>query len=122
MKHLFLVCVCVMSFAFAKAESETATFFQEFISHQVTKGETLYSIARKYKLEEKDIIKLNPDAKERVYEGLVLILPSSASTSNDTTTEQEDVRFKTHKVKRKETLYSISKKYNVTQDAIKKYK
>ncbi|GGG31173.1 hypothetical protein GCM10011344_35120 [Dokdonia pacifica] len=110
-----------MSFAFAKAESVTPTFFQEFISHQVAKGETLYSIARKYKLTEKDIIKLNPDAKERVYEGLVLILPSSASTSNDTAAEQEDIRFKTHKVRRKETLYSISKKYNVTQEAIKKY-
>lgn len=122
MKHLFLVCVCVCSFAFAKAAPLTPTFFQEFISHQVTKGETLYSIARKYNLKEKEIVKLNPDAKERVYEGLVLILPASASTSSETiTTTQEDVRFKTHKVKRKETLYSISKKYDVTQDAIKKY-
>jgi len=110
-----------MSFAFAKAESETSIFLQEFISHQVAKGETLYSIARKYKLEEKDIIKLNPDAKERVYEGLVLILPESATASKQTATLQEDVRFKTHKVRRKETLYSISKKYDVTQDAIKKY-
>lgn len=121
LKHLFLVCICVVSFAFAKAESATPTFFQEFISHQVTNGETLYSIARKYKLTEKDIIKLNPDAKERVYEGLVLILPASATPSKETTTAQEDVRFKTHKVRRKETLYSISKKYDVTQDAIKKY-
>ncbi|WP_299767661.1 LysM peptidoglycan-binding domain-containing protein [uncultured Dokdonia sp.] len=121
LKHLFLVCICVVSFAFAKAESATPAFFQEFISHQVAKGETLYSIARKYKLTEKDIIKLNPDAKERVYEGLVLILPESATASKETATPQEDVRFKTHKVRRKETLYSISKKYNVTQDAIKKY-
>ncbi len=112
----------MLSFAFAKAESEASVYFQEFISHQVTEGETLYSIARKYKLKEKDIIKLNPDAKERVYEGLVLILPATAATSKETTaTPQEDVRFKTHKVKRKETLYSISKKYDVTQDAIKKY-
>jgi len=115
-----------MSFAFAKAESYTPTFFQEFISHQVTKGETLYSISRKYNLKEKEIIKLNPDAKERVYEGLVLILPASSEASKQTTPKpttitQEDVRFKTHKVKRKETLYSISKKYNITQDAIKKY-
>ena len=122
MKHLFLVCICVMSFAFAKAEPYIPTFFQEFISHQVTNGETLYSIAKKYKLKEKEIIKLNPDAKDRVYEGLVLILPASAATSKGTTsTEQEDIRFKTHKVRRKETLYSISKKYDVTQDAIKKY-
>ncbi len=124
MKHLFLVCVCVMSFAFAKAEPCAPTFFQEFISHQVTSGETLYSIAKKYKLKEKDIIKLNPDAKDRVYEGLVLILPASATVSKakgTTSTPQEDIRFKTHKVRRKETLYSISKKYDVTQDAIKKY-
>lgn len=122
MKQFFLVYVCVLSFAFAKAEPFIPTFFQEFISHQVTKGETLYSIAKKYNLAQKEITKLNPDAKERVYEGLVLILPASANTSKETTsTEQEDLRFKTHKVKRKETLYSISKKYEVTQDAIKKY-
>ncbi|MFT5892268.1 MAG: LysM repeat protein [Dokdonia sp.] len=122
MKHLFLVCICVMSFAFAKAESYIPTFFQEFISHQVTNGETLYSIAKKYKLKEKEIIKLNPDAKERIYEGLVLILPASAAVSKETTsTSQEDIRFKTHRVRRKETLYSISKKYDITQDAIKKY-
>ncbi len=122
MKHLFLVCVCVLSFAFAKAEPFTPTFFQEFISHQVTKGETLYSISKKYNLKEKEIVKLNPDAKERVYEGLVLILPASANTSTETASvAQEDLRFKTHKVRRKETLYSISKKYDVTQDVIKKY-
>ena len=102
MKHLFLVCVCLMSFAFAKAESNTATFLQEFISHQVTNGETLYSIAKKYNLKEKEIIKLNPDAKNNVYEGLVLILPTSATVSNEVisiTGEEDDEDFKIHKVK-----------------------
>lgn len=123
MKHLFLVWICVLSCAFAKAETHAIPILQEFISHQVSQGETVYSIARKYKITEKEIIKLNPDAKDRVYEGLVLILPSSAqkSTAVEVAPEQEDIRFKTHKVRRKETLYSISKKYNVTQDAIKKY-
>lgn len=123
MKHLFFIWICVASCAFAKAESYTTPILQEFISHQVTKGETVYSIARKYKLTEKDIIKLNPDAKDRVYEGLVLILPSSSktTTTSETASDQEDIKFKKHKVRRKETLYSISKKYNVTQDAIKKY-
>jgi len=122
MKHLFLVWICVVSCAFAKAETYT-TRIQEFISHQVTKGETVYSIARKYKITEKEIVKLNPDAKDRVYEGLVLILPSSSKKKSVTeiTQDQEDIRFTIHKVKRKETLYSISKKYDVTQDAIKKY-
>ncbi len=122
MKHLFLVWICVVSCAFAKAETYT-TPMQEFISHQVAKGETVYSIARKYKVTEKEIVKLNPDAKDRVYEGLVLILPSSSKKKSVTeiTQDQEDIRFTTHKVKRKETLYSISKKYDVTQDAIKKY-
>ncbi|MEP0264321.1 LysM peptidoglycan-binding domain-containing protein [Dokdonia sp.] len=123
MKHLFFIWICVASCAFAKAESYRTPILQEFISHQVTKGETVYSIARKYKITEKEIIKLNPDAKDRVYEGLVLILPSSSkkTTTSDASPDQEDIRFKKHKVRRKETLYSISKKYNVTQDAIKKY-
>lgn len=111
----------LLSCAFAKAGSTTisSVFFQNYISHQVKQGETLAIIAKSYGLEEKDIVKLNPDAKKSVYEGLVLILPST--TLKDTKVVQDAPKFKTHKVKRKETLYSIAKRYDVPQEVIKKY-
>lgn len=119
MKKVSLILCMVFVFAFAKAETYKTILFQDFVSHQVEAGETVYSISKKYKLSEKEIVKLNPDAKDRIYEGLVLILPSKASAV--TAPPQEDIRFKTHRVRRKETLYSISKKYDVAQDVIKKF-
>jgi len=115
MKQAWLIVGLLFVFAFAKA--------QQFISHQVSTGETVYSISKKYSVSENDIYKYNPDAKERIYEGLVLILPAAEETTagDGVTPPQENITFKTHKVKRKETLFSISKRYNVPIDIIKKY-
>lgn len=112
------MCCC----AFAKACTSTTAVFQEFVSHQVKAGETVYSISKKYNLTEKQIVKLNPDAKRSIYEGLVLILPADAKAKEVTNGGlQEDIKFKRHKVRRKETLYSISQKYGVSQDVIKRF-
>jgi len=92
-----------------------AFFFQEaYRSHNVRSGETVYSISETYNVTEAVIYKLNPDAKKGITTGSVLILPAQ---SFQITT----LAFKEHKVKRKQTLYSISKQYGVTQDDIKKY-
>lgn len=120
MKKVVLIVVMVFCYAFAKAYT-APSFFQEFVSHQVQEGETVYSISKAYNVSEKQIYKLNPDAKSRIYEGLVLILPSTAQKPFNNDAPQEDLKFKTHKVKRKETLYSISKKYDVPEDVIKRY-
>lgn len=120
MKKVVLIVAMVFCYAFAKAYAAPA-LLQEFVSHQVQEGETVYSISKAYNVSEKQIYKLNPDAKSRIYEGLVLILPSTAQKPLVNKAHQEDIKFKTHKVKRKETLYSISKKYNVPKDVIKRY-
>lgn len=122
MKKILLIAVVVFCCAFAKACTTTAAVVQEFVSHQVKAGETVYSISKKYNVTESQIIKLNPDARRSIYEGLVLILPADAKAVQITNgPEQEDIRFKKHKVKRKETLYSISQKYGVPQDVIKRF-
>lgn len=121
-----IVCCFALSVAevHARRSIETYTtlsFFQEFISHKVKKGETVYSISKDYGILEKEIYQLNPDVKNRIYEGLVLILPSSAKSNTVSTHKEKDLDFKIHKVKRKETLYSISRIYNASEDIIKKY-
>lgn len=121
MKKVLLIAAVWCCCAFAKACTSTASVIQEFVSHQVEAGETVYSISKKYNVTEKQIIKLNPDAKRSIYEGLVLILPANAKVIDIVAPEQKTIKFKKHKVKRKETLYSISKKYGVSQDAIKRF-
>ncbi len=95
-----------------------SSFAQEkYVSHIVKEGETLYSIAKKYDSSEKEILKLNPDSKNGIKTTTFLILPFSKNVDYS----EVIIEFKKHKVKRKETLFSISQKYQVGIDDIKKY-
>ncbi|WP_268224260.1 LysM peptidoglycan-binding domain-containing protein [Sinomicrobium oceani] len=97
-------------------------YAQDFDTHAVKKGETIAGIARKYEVSPSDIIRLNPEVKNGLTVNTILIIPLSdkAKTDGEKMT-QEVVSFITHKVRRKETLFSIAQLYNVSVDDIKKY-
>ena len=81
--------------------------------HTVIKGETLYSISKKYNVKPDDILKLNPDAKDGVKENTVLTLPSNAkavASFKPTLNKYE------YQVQQGETLYAISKKLGISVD------
>ena len=95
---------------------------QEFKTHKVKVGETIESIAKTYMVTPYDIYALNPDVKVDLQPNSVIVIPRSRTSQNPTTTEAREVSgYRNHKVKRKETLFSISKKYNITIDEIKKH-
>ena len=114
MKHFlfFFTIAFLLNFSIAQA--------QDFKTHKVQKGETVYSIAKLYTITPFDIYKLNPDARAGIIENTVLIIPNS-DLSEIVLTEKEFVGYKNHRVRRKETLYGLATKYNVTQDEIKKH-
>ena len=82
--------------------------------HTVQKGETITQIAQKYKVTPYDIYRLNPDAQNGIQENAVLIIPSSVVVATNTAT------VKTHEVQPKETLYGISKQYNISVQDLEK--
>lgn len=96
---------------------------QNFKTHKVKQGETIESIAKRYQVSTQDIYGLNPDAKKGIKTNAVLIIPNSKSLNPapQATIERELVGFKQHKVKRKETLYSLAKEYDVEEADIKKH-
>lgn len=98
-----------------------STYAQNYSTHQVKEGETIESIAKRYYVTPLDIYGLNPEAKRELKPNTVLIIPISKAVKPTITTSKELEGFKEHKVARKETLYGISKEYNVTEDEIKKY-
>jgi len=105
--------VCVISFT-ANA--------QDYKTHKVKIGETIESIAKRYMVTPYDIYALNPDAKTSLQPNVVLIIPKSRILDTPVETEVTQLLgYKSHKVRRKETLYSISKKYNITVEDIKKH-
>ena len=117
MKKLIITLSLLLTVTFVSA--------QQYKTHQVKEGESIISISKLYKVTPLEIYQLNPDAKQGIRENSILIIPKTKvpSTNSETvvTITKELEGFKRHKVKRKETLYSLSKKYNVTEDDIKKY-
>ncbi len=117
MKYVTLICL------FFQVLSFTA-FGQAYKYHTVAPEENVYRIAQKYNLSTEDIYKYNPDAKNGVQVGTKLVIPiqgDAVSPGETTTKSTEAVTFRTHKVEKKETLYSLSKQYNVSIEDIKRY-
>ena len=102
---------------------------QKYNTHRVKSGETVESIAKEYKVSTSDIYKLNPDSREKLSPNSILIIPKAGTVSTATTTtpEKEKVVEKTfdkyvkHKTRRKETLFSISQKYDIEIEELKKH-
>ena len=94
---------------------------QNFSTHQVKKGETIHGIATQYGVSISDIYTLNPDAKKELKANTILIIPISKAKNIEVVTVKELVGYKEHKTNKKETLYSIAKQYDITEDDIKKH-
>jgi len=95
---------------------------QNYKTHLVKQGETIESIAKKYKVTPNDLYTLNPDAKNNFNQDMIMIIPEAKNGASEEVQEtRELIGFKKHRVKRKETLYGLSKEYGVSVDDIKKH-
>lgn len=113
---------------------------QKFTTHAVKRGETIESIAKQYKVTPYNILKLNKELKQGqdLKPNTIVVIPLDAKTAKPTLepkvtdtiknsdekkveVQEEPIGFKSHKVRRKETLYGIAKRYNITEDDIKRY-
>lgn len=86
------------------------------IEYKVTKGETVIQIANKFNTTPKEIYKLNPDARKGLNENTLLIIPSTTIDKK----KKAATDIKKHEVKPKESLYAISKLYNISVETIEK--
>ncbi len=105
-------------FIVALAFIQTASAQFNFKKHKVRIGEDVYSIAKEYNTTSEAIINLNPSAVNGIYPDMFLVIPHSLDTPD---IPPEGLIFKKHKTKKKHTLYSIAKKYDVAIADIKKY-
>jgi LysM repeat protein len=113
--NCFSIIYCTILF------SVTSIFAQEKIDkYIVAKGETVNQIAQKFKITPYDIYKLNPDAQNGLKPNTVLLIPKSNGKSNVSSAKVTKTQPKTHTVAVKETLFGIEKKYDVTDEALKK--
>ena len=114
---LFSIFITIFPFVYTVSAKQ-----EKYTKHTVAKGETINMIAQKYKVTPYDIYSLNPDSQNGIQQNSVLLIPTSASVVVINSSQNAPLNNNTdsHLVQPKETLYSISKQYGVTIDALKK--
>ncbi len=112
--------------------------FAQEKKHTVQPKETIYGISKQYGVSQEALSKANPFLSERSLQiGDVLVIPGKSDgsikpvvteveTKNNPsvpTTEvvipKEDANYIYHEVKPKQTLYSLTKEYEISEDALK---
>ncbi|RRJ91499.1 LysM peptidoglycan-binding domain-containing protein [Paenimyroides tangerinum] len=90
--------------------TSAVSFAQEATQkHTVQKGETITQIAKKYQTSANEIFLLNPNAVNGINENQILLIPNLNSGAIQ------------HEVLAQETIYGISKKYNIAIDQLYLY-
>ncbi|CAM4025889.1 LysM peptidoglycan-binding domain-containing protein [Flavobacterium antarcticum] len=87
---------------------------QNFIKHKVESGETVTKIAQKYEITPANIFKLNPDAQNGLQPDMILLIPKGQGIIIRES-EAKVTDKKTHLVSPKETIYGLTKLYNITE-------
>lgn len=104
---------------------------KKYISYTVKKGETLKSIAKRLEIKTKDLMRLNPDVKRRPSPDTVIIIPNKnfkETVAQDTIKKSDNLivtdsigvvtteeLYVTHKVREGDTLYNLTRLYNVSE-------
>ena len=112
----FSIALTIFSFVFSVSAMQ-----DKYIKHTVVKGETITIIAQKYRVTPYDIFKLNPDSQNGIQLNSVLLIPTAVPTNSSNLVKKDAPKSNpiTHIVLQNETLYSISKQYNLTIEALK---
>ena len=114
--NFFSVTICTIFFSLTSVSAQ-----EKIEKYIVGKGETVTQIAQKFSVTPYDIYKLNPDAQKGLKPNSVLLIPKSKGKSTDASVKTAaKLQPKTHVVLAKETLFGIEKKYNVTEQDLKK--
>jgi cell wall-associated NlpC family hydrolase/transposase len=109
-------------FSFFLFFCSSVVFSQKTIKHTVVEGESIYLIAKKYKVSESDIYELNPKSKGALLQlKTVLLIPNKNSKTKDKkeVASSKNVNKETHVVESGESLYKIAKKYDISLEKLK---
>jgi murein DD-endopeptidase MepM/ murein hydrolase activator NlpD len=106
---LFVLIICVFAF---DANSQSLSTF----THEVKPGETLYSISLRYGITVDALKTSNGLSSNAVVAGQILRVVKPVVPQDDNTmSERPDCRLM-YKVQKKETVYSICKKFDLTEE------
>jgi LysM repeat protein len=93
----------------------------KYIVHNVESGETLFSLFRKYNVSKEEFYEHNQGMNEnstiRIGQQLLFLRKELPESGKDFI-QRDTSRFHYHEIKRGETLFSLSRKYNIDKEKI----
>lgn len=93
----------------------------KYYYHSIEAGETIYSISRKYTIEVKDILEVNPELDiEDIPLGTVVIVPRIEFKPERQEFFAPDSKYFYYKVREGETFYSIAKSFGIGIRSLKR--
>jgi len=127
LKHKSLTILLLFSFFAASCQTDppennvSRANQQKFYIHTVKKSETLYSICKKYKVSDDIVRQSNTEDLSVLKIGQKIKIPLLDGINDNEAEVVNSNEFIYHKVKISQTLYYLSKVYNVGIDEILKY-
>jgi LysM repeat protein len=128
MKHLFIVMLLMTAVGNLFAQPENAKTEvrngQTFYVHEVIQGNTLWGLQNAYKVSAEIIIQHNPNAAEGLKVGQLIYIPTGGNEPVKTNASAHPqagthvVENVVHVVAAGETVYGISRKYNITPEQL----
>ncbi|MGQ8336646.1 LysM peptidoglycan-binding domain-containing protein [Sunxiuqinia sp. A32] len=125
---LLICCLFLLNFVVYSQEKTIRENGQTFLIHQVEKGETIFSLTKKYEVDQKELLNANPNLIFGLKVGQELKIPVDAGVVESKTIEEEQPverepikTFHSYRVRKNNTLHFIAKRYDVTIEDIEKY-
>ena len=117
---LLLVCFLTITIINAQNNRPVTNNVQDLdiFYHTVEQGQTVYSIAKMYDVMVIDIYKLNPGSEEVIKAGQQLKIPQKRFEEKSILNVRSDDNYTIHVIQKDETIFSLSKKYNVNEEKI----
>lgn len=111
MRYLLLLIVFIPLFNWAQPRvvSKVEVDGKKYYQHIAEAGNTLWGLQRMYGVKVEDIVARNPELKNGLRTGQVVLIPVTENSIRKIPTEE-------YKVRKKETLYGLSQKFNVSID------
>ncbi len=117
MKRLLLLSIalilCVIALASERSKIIVSINGARYYVHTIEKGETLYKITKLYDITESEVIDNNPALKQGFTLGTKIKIPYKSAPQPKQSARKLKRSFDFHSVERGETLYAISRKYEI---------
>jgi LysM repeat protein len=94
---------------------------KRFYIHKIEKKQSLYSISKLYNVPLDTLYKLNPELRNGAKAEQEIRIPFETPGSTAQQQATDTNKYLTHKVGKGETIYSISRKYQITEQQLAAY-